>query len=295
MASMELRQIRKNFGAVEVINGVSLAVSEGEFVALVGPSGCGKSTILRMIAGLEEISGGEITIGQTVVNDMTPRERNIAMVFQSLRALSAHERRQEHELQSRAVAQAEGRDRGPRRGSGADAAAGGAARPQAEPIVWRPAPARRHGPRHRARPLGVPVRRAAVEPRRQAARADARRNQDLAQEGRHDLDLRHARSGRGDDAGRPRRGAEPRRHPAGRHADAALPPAGEPVRRRLHRLAGDELPRGPTGARRGGAGRRGRAPGRSSRFQPDRRRARGKRSPSACAPSICCSTDPAAR
>jgi multiple sugar transport system ATP-binding protein len=83
MASMELRQIRKNFGAVEVINGVSLAVGEGEFVALVGPSGCGKSTILRMIAGLEEISGGEITIGQTVVNDMTPRERNIAMVFQS--------------------------------------------------------------------------------------------------------------------------------------------------------------------------------------------------------------------
>jgi multiple sugar transport system ATP-binding protein len=80
---MEMHDVRKSFGAVEIINGVSLAVSEGEFVALVGPSGCGKSTILRMIAGLEEITGGEITIGKTVVNDMTPRERNIAMVFQS--------------------------------------------------------------------------------------------------------------------------------------------------------------------------------------------------------------------
>ncbi|KEQ06326.1 ABC transporter ATP-binding protein [Pseudorhizobium pelagicum] len=83
MASVELRDVRKAYGAVEVIHGVSLAIDDGEFIALVGPSGCGKSTLLRMIAGLEEISDGEIFIGGTVVNPLTPRERNIAMVFQS--------------------------------------------------------------------------------------------------------------------------------------------------------------------------------------------------------------------
>ncbi|MGI2034647.1 ABC transporter ATP-binding protein [Rhizobium panacihumi] len=83
MASVELHEVRKAFGALEVIHGVSLSIEDGEFVALVGPSGCGKSTLLRMIAGLEDISGGDIIIDDAVVNDLTPRERNIAMVFQS--------------------------------------------------------------------------------------------------------------------------------------------------------------------------------------------------------------------
>ncbi len=83
MASVELREVRKAYGALEVIHGVSLSIEDGQFIALVGPSGCGKSTLLRMIAGLEEISGGDIVIGNSVVNDLTPRERNIAMVFQS--------------------------------------------------------------------------------------------------------------------------------------------------------------------------------------------------------------------
>ncbi len=83
MASVELRSVEKNYGSVKVIKGIDLAVEEGEFVALVGPSGCGKSTLLRMIAGLEEITKGDISIGEKVVNDLTPRERNIAMVFQS--------------------------------------------------------------------------------------------------------------------------------------------------------------------------------------------------------------------
>ena len=83
MASVELSNIRKSYGALEVIHGVSLTIEDGEFVALVGPSGCGKSTLLRMIAGLEEITGGDISIGGEIVNDLTPRERNIAMVFQS--------------------------------------------------------------------------------------------------------------------------------------------------------------------------------------------------------------------
>lgn len=83
MASVELRDIRKIFGALEVIHGVSLSIDDGQFVALVGPSGCGKSTLLRMIAGLEEISRGDIIIDNAIVNALTPRERNIAMVFQS--------------------------------------------------------------------------------------------------------------------------------------------------------------------------------------------------------------------
>ncbi|KFL32194.1 ABC transporter [Devosia riboflavina] len=83
MGWVELNGVRKTFGGVEVIHGVDLDIAEGEFVALVGPSGCGKSTLLRMIAGLEEVTGGEISIGGEVVNDLSPRDRNIAMVFQS--------------------------------------------------------------------------------------------------------------------------------------------------------------------------------------------------------------------
>ena len=82
MAEVELRDIRKSYGQVEIIHGVDLHVADGEFVALVGPSGCGKSTLLRMIAGLEEITGGDISIGDRVVNVLPPKERDIAMVFQ---------------------------------------------------------------------------------------------------------------------------------------------------------------------------------------------------------------------
>ncbi|WP_343315804.1 sn-glycerol-3-phosphate ABC transporter ATP-binding protein UgpC [Brucella sp. BE17] len=83
MASVELIDIHKSYASLDVIHGISLSINDGEFVALVGPSGCGKSTLLRMVAGLEEITDGEIAIGSQVVNGMTPRERNIAMVFQS--------------------------------------------------------------------------------------------------------------------------------------------------------------------------------------------------------------------
>jgi multiple sugar transport system ATP-binding protein len=83
MSSVELHDVTKRFGSVDVIRGVDLSVAKGEFVALVGPSGCGKSTLLRMIAGLEDITDGTIRIGGRVVNELTPRERNIAMVFQN--------------------------------------------------------------------------------------------------------------------------------------------------------------------------------------------------------------------
>ncbi|MFL5184870.1 MAG: ABC transporter ATP-binding protein, partial [Microvirga sp.] len=83
MASVEIRSVKKSYGSAQVIHGVSINIQDGEFVILVGPSGCGKSTLLRMIAGLENISGGELRIGPRVVNDVPPKERDIAMVFQN--------------------------------------------------------------------------------------------------------------------------------------------------------------------------------------------------------------------
>jgi multiple sugar transport system ATP-binding protein len=83
MSGLRLTNVRKTFGSVEVIRNVDLDVAEGEFVVFVGPSGCGKSTLLRMIAGLEDITAGDLTIGGKRCNDMEPRERGIAMVFQS--------------------------------------------------------------------------------------------------------------------------------------------------------------------------------------------------------------------
>jgi multiple sugar transport system ATP-binding protein len=83
MASVVIRDARKAFGLTAVIHGVSVDINDGEFVVLVGPSGCGKSTLLRMIAGLENITAGEISIGGRVVNDLPPKERDVAMVFQN--------------------------------------------------------------------------------------------------------------------------------------------------------------------------------------------------------------------
>ena len=83
MASVDVVNARKAYGGVEVIHGVSLSIADGEFVTLVGPSGCGKSTLLRMIAGLESITEGKVKIGPRVVNNLPPRDRDIAMVFQN--------------------------------------------------------------------------------------------------------------------------------------------------------------------------------------------------------------------
>jgi len=83
MATVELNNVKKRFGSVEVIHGVSTTIKDGEFIVIVGPSGCGKSTLLRMVAGLESVSEGEISIGGKTVNDLEPMDRDIAMVFQN--------------------------------------------------------------------------------------------------------------------------------------------------------------------------------------------------------------------
>ena len=82
MSSVRIRDVRKSFGNFEVLHGVSIPIEDGEFVVLVGPSGCGKSTLLRMLAGLENITSGTISIGDRVVNNVQPKERDVAMVFQ---------------------------------------------------------------------------------------------------------------------------------------------------------------------------------------------------------------------
>jgi ABC-type sugar transport system ATPase subunit len=82
LATVSLRNVRKSFDAQEVIHGIDLEIADQEFVVLVGPSGCGKSTLLRMIAGLEPVTGGQIAIGDRVVNEVDPKDRDVAMVFQ---------------------------------------------------------------------------------------------------------------------------------------------------------------------------------------------------------------------
>ena len=217
MAQVSLRKVVKRFDDTEAVRGIDLDIADKEFVVLVGPSGCGKSTTLRMIAGLEDITGGEIAVDGEVVNDVPPKDRDMAMVFQNY-ALYPHMTVHENMsfgLRLKRYPKAEIARR----------VAGGrphprhhrAARAQAAATVRRPAPARRHGPRDRAQSQGVPVRRAAVEPRRQAARADAHRDQARAPEGAHHHGLRHPRPGRGDDPGRPRGGDEPR-HASSRSA-----------------------------------------------------------------------------
>ncbi len=79
MAQVTVRNLRKSFGSVDVLHGLDINISDGEFVVLVGPSGCGKSTLLRMIAGLESVTAGAVRIGERVVNNLPPAERDIAM------------------------------------------------------------------------------------------------------------------------------------------------------------------------------------------------------------------------
>ncbi|MBC8036826.1 MAG: ATP-binding cassette domain-containing protein, partial [Rhizobiales bacterium] len=89
MASVTVKNVRKTYGELEVVHGIDLVIENGAFVVLLGPSGCGKSTLLRMIAGLESVTQGDIEIAGSRVNDVHPKDRNIAMVFQNY-ALYAH-------------------------------------------------------------------------------------------------------------------------------------------------------------------------------------------------------------
>ena len=217
MAQVSLRKVVKRFDDTEAVRGIDLDIADKEFVVLVGPSGCGKSTTLRMIAGLEEISAGRDHGRRRTGQRRAAEGPRHGDGVSELRALPAHDRVREHVVRAAAQALPEARDRAPRRGGRSHPRHHRAAPAQAAATVRRPAPARRHGPRDRAQSQGVPVRRAAVQPRRQAPGADAHRDQAGAPEGAYHHGLRHPRPDRSDDVGRSRGGDEPR-HASSRSA-----------------------------------------------------------------------------
>ena len=222
-------------------------------MVFVGPSGCGKTTTLRMIAGLETITSGEIRIDDKVVNDVAPRHRDIAMVFQNY-ALYPHYKVFDnigYPLRRRRVPKAEIKQRVHE--VAAHAGRRAPAGPLAAPAFRRRAAARGAGPRHHPQPERLPDGRAAEQPGRQAARPDAPRDHPPAARAGHDHDLRHPRPGGGDDDGGPHHGAPLRPHPADRAARATLQLPRQHVRRRLHRQPGDERRARPAGGERGRA------------------------------------------
>ena len=177
MAEIVFENVSKRYpDGLHAVRALDLAIEDGEFLVLVGPSGCGKSTALRMVAGLEDITDGRLLIGGTVANDLSPRDRNIAMVFQSY-ALYPHLTVAENigfGLRVRGVASDEIAAKV--KETAAILGALGIPPAEARPTLRRSAPARRHGARHRARAARFSHGRALVEPRRAAARADACRD-----------------------------------------------------------------------------------------------------------------------
>ena len=151
MAEVALDGVSKVFeDGTRAVDGMNLEIEDGEFMVLVGPSGCGKTTALRMVAGLEEITEGTLRIGDRIVNDLTPRERDIAMVFQSYALYPHLLGLRQHRVQPEAAQGAEGGDRqaGARRGAHPRSRA--VPQAQAEGALGRPAAARCDGPGDRA-------------------------------------------------------------------------------------------------------------------------------------------------
>ena len=261
MAEIVLEDVTKVYGdGTPAVTDLTLDVHDGEFIVLVGPSGCGKTTALRMVAGLESISGGTIRIGDRVVNAVPPKDRDIAMVFQNY-ALYPHMTVYDNMafgLKLRKLSKTE-IDRRVREAAEILGL---------EEFLQRKPKALSGGQRQRVamgraivrEPEGVPDGRAAVEPGREAPRPDADRDRADPARPADDDDLRHPRPGRGDDDGRPR-GRDPQgRPPAGRHAAGPLRPPAQRLRRRVHRLAGDEHGRGDPRPRRRRRVRRVRRP-----------------------------------
>ena len=201
MATITYEHVTKRFDDTVAVDDLNIDITDGEFLVLVGPSGCGKTTALRMLAGLEDVTDGRIHIGDRVVNNVAPGKRNLAMVFQSY-ALYPHMTVYANlafSLKNFKVPKAE-IDRRVRE-AGGHPRARKAAQAQAEAALRRAATARRARSRDRARAGGVPDGRAALEPRRGAARPDAGRDPQAPDAPRDDDDLRDTRPGRGDDDG----------------------------------------------------------------------------------------------
>ncbi len=175
MAQVSIRELNKKYdNGFHAVKDVNLEVRDKEFLVLVGPSGCGKTTTLRMVAGLEEVTSGDIRIGERVVNGLPPMDRDIAMVFQNY-ALYPHKTvfdNMAFGLQMRHYAKDEIDRRV--RDAGRDPRHRGAPQRKPRQLSGGQRQRVRGRARHRAPSAGVSVRRAAVQSRRQAAGADAR-------------------------------------------------------------------------------------------------------------------------
>ena len=237
MATVELRNVGKRFGAIQVLRDINLQVRDGEFLVLVGPSGCGKSTLLRAIAGLDDVDEGDVMIGDDRVNDLPPAKRGIAMVFQSY-ALYPHMNLYDN--------MAFGLRRQTKSAEEIDAAVRDAAKLlDIEHLLDRRPKALSGGQRQRVAIGRAIVRNPSVflfdEPLSNLdAALRVRMRYEFAQAARaaaHDDHLRDPRPGRSDDAGGPNRDPRPRRDPAARNGRGSLRAARDQVRRRLHRLA----------------------------------------------------------
>ena len=258
MAGIEVTSLHKRYpdGTVAVEH-VDLSIGDGELFVMLGPSGCGKTTTLRAMAGLERQTSGDIRIGSTLVNDLPPGERDIAMVFQFY-ALYPHLKVRDNlafPLRAEGLPEPEVRQRVEE--SARDDGARFPPGPPAAAAVRRGATAGRAGPRPRAPPACVPHGRAPHQPGRGAEGGHADPDQAPAGRARDDDGLRHPRPGRGHVARSPHRHPQPGPGGADRHTAGGLRPSGEPLLRRLHRLPADEPDRGRGGRR--GAARSGRA------------------------------------
>ena len=248
---------------VTAVDRMDLRIARGEFYSLLGPSGCGKTTTLRMIAGFEQPTEGEILLAGQPIAGVPPYQRNVNTVFQHY-ALFPH----------MDVARNVGYGLRQRQGRQGRGGRGASARPstlvrlrrlRAAPdlgAVGRPAAARRAGPGPRQPAHRAPARRAARRARPEAAQGDAARAQGAPARGRHHVRLRDPRPGGGAHDERRHRGHARRPDPADGRPDRAVRAAGQPLRRRLHRHL--ELP--------AGHGRFGR-PGEPARGDPERSRA----------------------
>ena len=288
MATVTLDAVNKIYdNGFQAIYDLSLDIADSEFLVLVGPSGCGKSTALRMVAGSgvdHQRRAADRRPGRQRCRAQGPRHRD---GLPELCAVPPHDGVRQHRLRPQAGPGSQAGDRQPGAQGGGDPRARAVPLPQARAALGRPAPAGGDGPGDRAPAGGVPHGRAAVQPRRQAARPDAGRDRPPPTRPRGDHDLRHPRPGRGDDDGRPGRRAQGRLPAAGRRAAAPLRRTDQRVRRRVHRVAVDEPVRGCRDARRrqeradrlpaGGARSRdvGEAPGAAELRRP----ARGGRHP----------------